>query len=251
MSTEILSAFEGLDQAVIDAISTPEVLARLSGYVEKAKTPVLSKNTEVLGQLSDLKKQINDLGGFDTLKTLSQQATDARRAQEEALAKSGDVEAIRKQAADALTAKDTELNTLKQSVVTEKVSSAVAKAVREAKGDADLMSPHIASRVQGVLEDGKVVIKVLDAAGQQMLNKDMKPASIADLVNEYKTAFPRAFDADGKSGSGAKSADASASGMANPFLGATRNLSKQNEIARTNPEMAKSLAAAAGITLNI
>ena len=249
MSTDITAAFEGLDQSIIDAISAPAVLERITSLVEKSKTPVLDKNKELLGKYSDLNKQITDLGGFESLKSLAQQAAEARKAKEEALAKSGDVEAIRKQAADALTAKDSELSSLKQSVVAEKVNNALARALREAKGDADLLSPHLASRVQGSLVDGKVVIKVMDANGQPMVTKDMKEASIADLVAEYRTSFPRAFDADTKSGSGAKTTDVSTKGIANPWLEPTRNYTQQNAIYRENPTLAKALAAAAGTTL--
>lgn len=251
MSTEITAAFEGLDQSVIDAISSPAALERITKLIETSKTPVLNKNQELLGKYSDLNKQITDLGGFDSLRSLATQAAEARTAKEAALAKSGDVEAIRKQAADALTAKDTELTSLKQSVVNEKVTNALAKAVREAKGDADLLSPHLASRIQGTLENGKVVIRVMDANGQPMVTKDMKEASISDLVAEYRVSFPRAFDADTKTGSGAKAVDSSTQGVANPWLDATRSYSQQNALARDNPTLAKALAAQAGKTLNI
>lgn len=253
MSIEITSAFEGLDQSVIDAISTPEVLERITAYAEKSKTGLVAKNQEVLGKYAELNKQITDLGGFDTLKSLATQATEARIAKEAALAKSGDVEAIRKQAADALTAKDTELTSLKQSVVTEKVNSALAKAVREAKGDADLLAPHLASRVQGSLENGKVVIKVLGADGQPMLTKDMREATMADLLSEYRTSFPKAFDAVTVTGTGAKGTDTNTQGIVNPFLAATRSMTKQMELARTNPDLAKAMFELAnpGKTLNL
>lgn len=251
MSTEITSAFEGLDQAVIDAISSPAVLERITGLVEKSKTPVVEKNKELLGKYSTLNKQIEELGGFESIKTLAQQAREAQLAKQEALAKSGDLDAIRKQAAEALTAKDTELSTLKQSVIAEKVQNAVAKAIREAKGDADLLAPHLTSRIQGSLENGKVVIKVLDANGQPLTTADMKEASIGDLVAEYKKSFPRAFDADTKTGSGAKNVGDNSGGIANPWLDATRSYSQQNQLARDNPTLAKALALQAGKTLNI
>lgn len=250
--SDFASALEGLDPAIIEAISKPEVMERITGYVEKAKVPVLDKNKELLGKYSDLNKQINDLGGFDSLKELANTASEAKRQREEALAKSGDVEAIRKQAAEAVAVRDTEISSLRQSMIQEKVNTALVKAVRDAKGDADLLSPHLAARIQGSLDsNNKVVIKVLDSNGQPMVTKDMKDASISDLVAEYRTSYPRAFDADTKTGSGAKAVDTSTQGIVNPFLAATRNLSAQNQLARDNPTLAKALAAAAGKTLNI
>ena len=250
MTTEITSAFEGLDQSVIDAISNPAVLERITGLVEKSKTPVVEKNKELLGKYSAINKQIEELGGFESLKTLAQQAAEARTAKEQALAKSGDLDAIRKQAADALAAKDGELSALKQSVVQEKVQNALSKAIREAKGDAELLAPHLTSRIQGTLENGKVVIKVLDANGQPLTTADMKEASIADLVSEYKKSFPRAFDAETKTGSGSQ-ASTGVQGVTNPFLAATKNYSEQNRLARENPALAKTLALQAGIHLPI
>jgi hypothetical protein len=250
MSTEITSAFEGLDQSIIDAISSPAVLERITALVEKSKSPLVEKNKELLGKYSNQNKQIDELGGFESIKTLAQQARDAQSAKDAALAKSGDVDAIRKQAAEALSAKDTELSTLKQSVVAEKVQNALTKAIREAKGDADLLAPHLTSRIQASLENGKVVIKVMDTNGQPMTTSDMKEATVADLVAEYRKSFPRAFDAETKTGSGAKTSGEH-SGIANPWLDATRSLTQQNQLARDNPTLAKALALQAGKTLNI
>ena len=253
MSDFDLSAFEGLDETVLNVLKDTGVQERLTKYAEAQKTPVLNKNKEVLGQLADFKKQVADLGGFDALKTLAEQAAEARQKAAEAAAKSGDVETVRKAAQAEIDGLKGKLTAMEQRELSAKTSSTISKAIREADGVAELLEPHVRARVKSSIDsDGKVSITVLNADGFEMLN-GVSPATVKDLIAELKgnATFQPAFKAAGTGGSGAKGGAADTSGMVNPFLPATRNFTKQNELARTNPALAKSLAAAAGITLNL
>lgn len=249
-----LSAFEGLDESVTKVFTDPAVQERLKAFAEKSKEPVLSKNKEVLGKFSELQAQIKDLGGLDALKTLAQQAADARAAAEAAALKSNDVEAVRKASQAEIEKRDQRIAAMEQRELSAKTTSAVSKAIAAADGVAELLEPHVRARIKSTLDvDGKVSITVLNTDGTEMLN-GVNKATVKDLIAELKAnpTYQPAFKTTTQNGSGAKGgAPGDTSGMVNPFLPATRNFTKQNEIARTNPALAKALAAAAGINLPI
>ena len=154
---------------------------------------------------------------------------------------------------ELLAAKDQELQALKQEKVQGKVQGMIGKAVAEAKGDADLLEPFIAKRTRTVVgEDGKIGVQVFKDDGTPMLTSDGNPASLKDLMNEFKNSpkFGRMFEADNRAGSGAKTNAVAAGGVDNPFMkGPSFNVSKQMELYRSNPELAKIMASQAGMKL--
>jgi hypothetical protein len=248
-----LSAFDGLDESFTTVLADPTVQERLLAFAEKHKEPVLSKNKELLGKHSDLQKQINELGGFEKLKTLAQQAADAQRVADEAAAKSGDVESVRRQAQAEIEKRDQRIAAMEQRELVAKTSSVVSKAIREAEGVSDLLEPHVRARIKSTLDaDGKVTLTVLAADGTEMLADGVKPATVSDLLAELKAnpTFAPAFTAKTISGTGAKP-NAGPQGIANPWMVPTLNITKQMELVRSNPTLAKAFAAAAGKTLNI
>lgn len=101
----------------------------------------------------------------------------------------------------------------------------------------------------GVLDPDYLIYK---AGGIEKFtfDKENKPVGVEDAVKPYKedTTMAHLFRQESgkppynpKGGSGA--------GAVNPFAKETYNLTKQGELLRSNPEQARAMAAAAGVTL--
>lgn len=247
---------EGTPQEIADFLQKPEV----QSIVQSMIAPLASKKDEILDKYAQTKKAIDELGGFDAIKSKisahDQAAAEAKRAAEQAALASNDVEAIKKTYADQLKAVQDELNGLKNAQVQNEATRKINKAIAESKGVAELLEPVVKARTKTEVVDGKVVVKVLNASGAPMLNADGKDATMADLMNELKmnAIYSRAFDADVKGGSGAKTGSTGTSvATDNPFMKNTPawNVTKQMLMIKSQPELAKALAAQAGRPLNI
>jgi len=251
---DLSKELEALPEEVRTTLEKPEVLAAVTALIDGRLKPVLDKRTELLASLAETKEVIKSFGGVDAIKALHEQKNAAEKAAQEAAGKSGDIEAVKKSYADQLAAAHGELEGLKNAAKAEKVSSAVGKAIREEKGIPELLEPHVKSRVRAELNaDGTVKLVVLGANGAPMLNVDGKDATMKDLLAEFKgnATFGRAFDAPAASGSGAKGGASTGGDVANPWNPASRNFTKQNEIARATPKLAMTMAAQYGIKLDL
>jgi hypothetical protein len=237
----------GLSADVIEVLSKHG--SALESIIEASKKPLITKRDELLSQISSHKTFIDGLGGADKIKSLAQQASEAEQKIKDAQAASTDVNAVREALGKEVSSRDEKINKLLSEKKDAKVRSTVKRALTEAKGDADLLMPHITSRIKSELNDaGDVVITVLDEKGGPMLvGSEAKPASVKDLLETMKknTSFAKAFAASGISGSGANGAP-NITGVTNPWLPQTFNLTKQGQVARENPELASALKAAAG-----
>lgn len=253
MTTSIEQEFSSLGEDVVAVFQKPEVLEALNKVYERREAPLKSKRDELLAKISETNEVLKSMGGLDSIKTLAQQAADAQRAAAEAAAKSTDVETVRKTYSEQLAAEKAEKEGLRKLILTEKVDNVVGKAIREAKGSSELLAPHINGRIKSELVEGQVKITVLSPNGVPMLRDDGKEATVNDLINEFKnsTTYSRAFEAVNVSGTGAKDAKPALTGSVNPWLPASKNITQQMQLARSNPELAKSMAAQAGIALNI
>jgi rubrerythrin len=253
VSTEIIQEFDGLPDDLKSVLSKPEVLDAMSKVFEKREAPLKAKRDELLSKISETNEQLKQLGGLDTIKDLAAQAAEAQRKVEEAAAKSTDVETVKRTYADKLAAAEQRHADLLKQVINEKAENLVSKAIREAKGSPELLTPHVQSRIKSEYVDGQVKVTVLGANGVPMLRDDGKEATVKDLIEEFRgsPAYARAFDANGITGSGAKDAKPALNGVINPWLSTSKNLTQQMQIVRENPAMAKSLAAAAGVELKL
>lgn len=253
MSTDITQEFDGLSDDVKTVLTKPEVMEALTKAFEKREAPLKAKRDELLAKISETNETIKQLGGLDSIKGLAEQAAEARRKADEAAAKSNDVETVKKTYSEKLAAAEQRHADLLKQVMNEKAENIVSKAIREAKGSPELLTPHIQSRIKSEFVDGQVKLTVLGANGVPMLRDDGKEASVSDLLEEFRgsPAYARAFDANGTAGSGARDAKPALNGVTNPWLSTSKNLTQQMQMVRDNPALAKSLAAAAGVDLNI
>lgn len=241
--------FTGLADDDIAILKKPEVLEKISSLIELAAVPHKNKSKELLTEHAELKKALNELGGLDTFKQLKDAADATEKAKQDAIMKGNDAEAIRLEAKNQLESKDKELESIRQLMINDKVTAQLTKEIAAAHGDTSLLEPHALRRIKAELINGSIVMKVLDTEGNIMTTKGMKEAGLKELVEDLKITYPRAFDANNVSGSGAK--NNTATGTENPWNPATRDLVRQNQIARENPVMAKQMAAAYGLNLPI
>jgi hypothetical protein len=253
MSTENHPEFEGLPDDVKTVLTKPEVLDAIGKVFEKREAPLKAKRDELLSKLAETNDTIKQLGGIDSIKSLAAQAAEAQRKAEEAAAKSTDVETVKKTYSDKLAAAEQRHAELLKQVTSEKVENLVSRAIREAKGSPELLTPHVQSRIKSEYVDGQVKVTVLGANGVPMLRDDGKEATVKDLIEEFRssTSYARAFDANGTAGSGARDAKPALNGVSNPWLSTSKNLTQQMQMVRENPALAKSLAAAAGVELRL
>ncbi len=122
--------------------------------------------------------------------------------------------------ATELTARDERINSLTKTVEELLIDSAATAALAEAKGSVDLLLPHVRKSTRIKEENGKFSVEVIDKDGNVRIG-DSKggPMSIAGLVAEMRSSdtFGRAFEGDGKSGSG-KQPGSGGGGMPNTGL---------------------------------
>jgi len=247
---------DNVSPEVAAVLQKDDVKAVIATLIEQAKSPLITKRDDLLGQLTTFKQQlakVEELGGLQAITDLAEQARTAAEAkrQAELLAaeKDGNAEVLKKHYGDQLSAKEQELATLRQTIIDEKVSNKLSAAIREAKGVPELLEPHLRNRIRAELKDGKVAITVLAPNGVPMLKDDGKEANLGDLINELKGSpiFQRAFEAPGTTGSGARPSGSPSS--TNPWNPASRNLSEQMKVYRQDPALAKRLAAEFNVAL--
>ena len=133
-------------------------------------------------------------------------------------------------------------------------SNAIEKAVREAASAAEVDPEMVAVLVDRLtprldVKDGRVV--VVDEAGKPVTDKSGRAKGPAELIGEMRAsgALPRGFFRTGTGGGAPGNAGAGLSGMPNPWAPDSFNLTRQGELLRTNPTLARSLAAEAGKSL--
>lgn len=183
-------------------------------YTEKDGKYVLGiEGLPPVEDVDGLKRKVDEL--LTEKKEAAKRAKDAEeaaaRVAEESARKSGDTEALEKSWQEKLTKRERELqdqlDAMQGSVTSMTVDSVAAKLANDLAlpGSADLLMPHIKSRLAAEQRDGKFVTVVKD--------KDGKPSafSIDDLRNEFASnpAFAPVIVGSKASGGGASGGNGS------------------------------------------
>lgn len=94
------------------------------------------------------------------------------------------------------------------------VDAAGVAAIAAAKGSAELLLPHVKSRVKVIEENGEFTVRVVDVTGNPRVNGKGEFLSINDLVGEMRQneVFAPAFMAPSASGGGAQQSTQSGTG---------------------------------------
>lgn len=236
-----------IDEATIDPA--------IKSYFEQKYAPVVSKRDELLGKLGTYKTlttELEALGGLDTVKSLKAQADAAAAAAEQeriaALAKDGKITEIEAHYQKLLADKDAKLTSFQQSLVNKDVDAKLAKAIKDEGGNPALLSQILRGRVEASLDaNGEIVITVKGEAGQT-LGEDGKALTLKSLVAEAKANpdYAGAFAAHQASGAGTRKTTTTSG--SNPFATATQSITEQMKLIKSQPELARTLAAEAGVT---
>lgn len=101
---------------------------------------------------------------------------------------------------------------------------------------------------EGVLDPDYLIYKA-GGLDKFTFDKDNKPVGVNDAIKPYKEdkTMSHLFKQEQKPPYHPQ--DGAAGGNANPFAKETYNLTKQGELLKTNPEQARAMAAAAGVTI--
>lgn len=142
----------------------------------------------------------------------------AEQAEVDKLTKSGDFEKLREQMntqhAAALAQKDEVSGKLRTALERQIVDAEAVTAISELKGSVPILLPHVKASVK-VVEDGdKYATRIVDAAGTPRVDGKGNFLTIKDLVSEMRQSdvFGRAFDGEGKAGSGAQQSGGTGTG---------------------------------------
>lgn len=243
--SDISLNLEGVSPEVASVLQSDAAKAIIAAAIETAKAPLVTKRDELLASLME---KGNKLKSFEDAATQAE----AARKQAELLAaeKDGSVESVKTHFSGLLSAKEQELNDLRASILNEKVSNKLNAAIREVKGVPELLEPHLRGRIKADLVEGKVKISVLTANGMPMLNTDGKDATLVDLLNEFKgnAIFGRAFEAPAAGGTGGRPSGQQTAN--NPWAPATKNVTAQMVLYRTDKAAAIRMAAEHGVKLD-
>lgn len=111
--------------------------------------------------------------------------------------------------------KDEQLTKMQRSLHKNMVEREAIAALSKHKGSAELLLPHVISKLALVEDDGELVVRVVDKDGDPVSDGKGGFKSVEQFVLEMRNdeKFSRAFDASGRSGSGAKGGDKKGGGM--------------------------------------
>ena len=225
-----IDSLEGLDE-------TTSALYEKDGDGFKLKVDGIPQGEDVSG----LKAKVDEL--LAEKKAAAQKAKEAeeaaKKAAEEAARKNGDVEALEKSWQEKLTKRESELqaqlDALNGSVTTMTVDNVAVKLANEiaVQGSADILIPHIKSRLAAEERDGQFVTVVRDAQGKP------SAATLDDLKNEFanNAAFAPVIVGSKASGGGASGGNGgSGGGAATGNMGGSKQ-ERQKAIAAKFPDL--------------
>lgn len=146
--------------------------------------------------------------------------------------------------------KELTVKTYKQKLEEMTIQTHVKDAIAKNNGNPKFLEHHLMRRTTIVEDNGVQKVVVLDKNGNIVKNENGF-ATVEDLVNEFKQDqdFALAFKSNKTSGSGftpnVLDGEGGYDAANNPFSKSSFNLTKQMELAKTNPALAKKLEAQA------
>lgn len=228
---------------------------------EQHVQPLKAKNQELLGKMKQLKEKVSaipedfDPEKWNELKALLDKKNKGQQepGEEERIKQLR--EQLEQQYQEKLTEVEQQAKTYKSALEQRLLDGAAVEALSKAKGNVDLLLPHVKSHLRVVEEDGKFHVVVVDDAGEIRYSLDPKragqPMSVGELVAEMKAkdAYAPAFEFDNAGGGASGSGRSGMRGIKNPWKKETLNYTEQARIRREDPDLARQLAAAAGVEL--
>ena len=197
-----IELLDALDQATKDKIDEWHNAETLS--VTRVKDTVVQEHKE-------LKDKVATYGGFDSIDTMKKKAdtadaaeSAATKASNEKAVAEGDLSSITAQFKTELAQKEVQIQEIRTGLMNKEKQSSISAAITVAKGSPELLLPHIEGRVRVKMENGNTVLEVLKVDGTLWVTDKGLPATVNDLVAEFKSndVYGACFDAPKASGSG-------------------------------------------------
>lgn len=236
---------DGLDEATATALKSEAAQTLITEAHEAALAEALTSATRakdaVLGEKKALQTKLDEydaLGGLEALKAVPELDKTVKTKTTAEATYAEQVKELQKQ-----------LNELKHQSINEKLNTKLYKEIKDADGVPELLETHVKARLTHSLDAaGNLKVTVLDKNGVELF-VDGKEACVKDLLTEFKQhpTLARAFNAPALNGAGTKQSNGG--GKLNPFATATKNLSEQGRLIRTDRQEAIRLANAAGVRL--
>ena len=231
-------------------------------YGEAYVKGLREENAKWRKRVREIEERLEKLDGVDPDEY--QQLKEAQvQAERDKLAKNGEFDKIKDQLmqghAKELGKKDEEIIGLKSKVSTLEIelhNTILDNAITIEAAAAKCLNPALlALQIKNeakieITDDGRRVIKLLDDSGTTKFNSKGDNMSVKDRIAEMKQdeAFAMLFEG-GIQGAGSGTGNARAGRLQNPWKKESFNLTKQGQIIRENPDLAKRFAAEVGIDL--
>lgn len=224
-----------------------------AGIVEEETAGLKSKNRELLGEVKKFKQKASIIPEDFDPEAWQTMRADAEKAREEAAKAEGKWDEYKAELVEThqaeiggLKDQNTALHGQLENVL---VNNAIMGAISHAKGNSDLLMPHVRRHVKLFEEDGERVARVIDKAGNPRITGAKGDyMTIEQLLEEFKESdtFAPCFEGSRASGSGAAGGNGSGGAESNPFAKDSLNLTEQARLKREDPAKAARLQAAAG-----
>lgn len=225
----IVDSLEEVPEMFRDSYEEREGKFHLTGFVPREQVEdtsglksALKKERERAGEAERQLKAFHEAGiDLDTAKKL---LNDQRQAEEQRALAAGEWDKVRGQMVDAhkqdLAKKDAVITGMRGTLESHLVDGEAARALAEAKGNVELLMPHVKRQVRVVEENGVYQVRVVDNAGNPRVNANGQYLTIKDLIGEMRgqETYQAAFKAEPVSGGGTQPNPGSAPG-AQPTAG--------------------------------
>jgi len=246
-SPEIQEAINAATAAAVEE-AAKNFDAKLAEETEGLK----SKNSQLLGEVKKFKQKASSVPDDFDPNEWEAAREEARKAREAAAKAEGKWDEYKAELVEThqkeLTGVAGERDALRTQLEDVLVNNAIMAAINHAKGNSDLLMPHVKTRVKLFDDDGKQVARVIDKDGNpRIAGAKGDYMTIEALLDEFKESdtFAPCFEGSRATGSGAGGGSGGGAVKNNPFARETLNLTEQARLKREDPEKAARLMASA------
>lgn len=188
--------------------------AKINEWHQAAVVTVTRAKETQQSELKILQERVATYGGFDGIDALKIKAetvttaeTAATTAANDKAVAEGDLSSVTAQFQVDLAQKQTQIDEMRNGLANEKKETAINSAITQANGSPLVLLPHLQNRVRAKMENGITSLEVLKVDGSLWVLETGQPATVNDLVAEFKSndVYGGCFDAPKSSGSGSVS----------------------------------------------
>lgn len=244
---EIQEAIKTATAAAV-AEATKDFDSKLADETEGLK----NKNQQLLGEVKKFKARASSVPDDFDADEWQKIKDEAEAAREEAAKAAGKWDEYK---AELVETHQTEIkglkgerDALKSQLEDVLVNNSIMSAISHAKGNHDLLMPHVRDHVKLFDEDGQQVARVIDKTGNpRIAGAKGDFMTIEGLLEEFKESetFAPCFEGSRATGSGAGGGSGGGAAKNNPFSKESLNLTEQARLKREDPDKAARLEAAA------